>query len=239
LRAGEVVTQTRFIVDRHHYQDPSPILNLVPVLTLQRYLETPRLAFDFLTLAAPDRWDDYFRIAGLPRVSGADSTIGRHTVGLFCHDFRLVPVEAMIDVWEDQVLAQDFDRPVPAQAAPAAPDREEFAAQVRQALRDLHRPDLLDRSPLLRTRLLVDAAAPASPDGRTLYRLVHEAASDLRADPREDRLWRAIHRTYLEPSGTQEAAAARLGLPSSTYRRHLSQARDRIVEWCWQRELHG
>jgi hypothetical protein len=239
IREGEMVTQTRFVIDRECYQDPSPTLNAVPVVTLKRYLEMRRLAFDYLTLAEPESWDDYFRVAGLPRVAGGDTVIGRHRFGLFCHDFRAVPISAMIDAWEEQVLAQDFHRPAPSPPGPSVPDRSEFAANIRQALGDLHRADLLERSALLRTRLLVDRAAPCPPDGAALAALLLEAAESLRDDPRDDRLWQAIRRTYLVPAGTQESAAASLGLPFSTYRRHLSRGRDRIVEWCWQRELHG
>ena len=110
---GDIVTQTRFVIDRECYQDPSPTLNAVPVVTLQRYLEMRRLVFDFLTLAEPESWDEYFQVAGLPRVVGADPVVGRHRFGLFCHDFRAVPVGAMIDAWEEQVLAQEFHRPPP------------------------------------------------------------------------------------------------------------------------------
>jgi hypothetical protein len=37
----------------------------------------------------------------------------------------------------------------------------------------------------------------------------------------------------------QEAAAERLGLPFSTYRRHLTTGVERVTGWLWQRELHG
>ncbi len=239
IRPGEVITQTRFVIDRECYQDPSPTLNAVPVVTLQRYLEMPRLALDFLTLAEPEGWDDYFRLAGLPRLVGSDTTLDRHRFGLFCHDFRAVPIAAMIEAWEQQVLAQDFHRPAPVAPSPHLPDQTEFATEVRRALGDLHRPDLLERSPLLRTRLMVDRAAPGRPDGPVLAALLLDAARSLRDHPRDDPLWRAIQSTYLHPGGTQESAAAKLGLPFSTYRRHLAQGRNRIVEWCWQRELHG
>ena len=36
----------RFVVDRETYQEPSPTLNAVPIVTLQRYLSEPRLAWD-------------------------------------------------------------------------------------------------------------------------------------------------------------------------------------------------
>jgi hypothetical protein len=71
-RPGEVVTQSRFVVDREAYQGPSATLNATPILTMQRYLGTPNLAWDFLALAEPERWDDYFAAADLPRAAGAD-----------------------------------------------------------------------------------------------------------------------------------------------------------------------
>jgi methylphosphotriester-DNA--protein-cysteine methyltransferase len=59
--------------------------------------------------------------------------------------------------------------------------------------------------------------------------LVRAAIDTLRQHPRDDKLLRAVERTYVDPAPTQEAAAARLGLPFSTYRRHLTQGIERIV----------
>ena len=61
----------------------------------------------------------------------------------------------------------------------------------------------------------------------------------MQANPRDERLYRAIHATYLAPVGTQERAAERLGLPFSTYRYHLTTGIERVTAWLWQRELHG
>jgi hypothetical protein len=61
----------------------------------------------------------------------------------------------------------------------------------------------------------------------------------LAQDSRDDKLYRAVEQTYLRRTATQEGAAARLGLPFSTYRRHLSQGVARVVAWCWDREVYG
>ena len=45
--------------------------------------------------------------------------------------------------------------------------------------------------------------------------------------------------TYLEPAATQELAAERLGLPFSSYRRHLTTGIARVTAALWNRELHG
>jgi hypothetical protein len=208
-------------------------------VTLQRYLHAPRLAWDFLTLHEPEHWDEFFALAELPRATGADFLVGGRRFGLFGHDFRRVPVDALMELWTERALAQDFT------LRPAAADdvlvlsQADFTDAVRQALRDLHRPELLVRNPLVRTRLARDYAGAKEPDAETLDGLLRAAVGALRQDPRDDKQLRAVERTYLHRAPSQEAAAELLGLPSSTYRRHLSQGIRRIVAWLWDHEVYG
>jgi hypothetical protein len=238
-RPGEIVTQVRFVVDRDTYQGPSPTMNAVPLVTLQRQLATPRLAWEYLTLHEPDHLDEYFALADLHRAREVDIQVdGRH-FGVFAHDFRAVPVDDLVRLWTERSLAQDPTlRPEPTSTLQVL-SQSEFTDAVRQALRDLHRPDLLARNPLVHTRLLRDHAGDGTPDGAMLEDLVHRAVDRLGDHPRDDKLLRAVRRTYLEPAPTQEAAAARLGLPFSTYRRHLTKGVDRIVSWLWDQEVSG
>jgi hypothetical protein len=238
VREGETVTQTRFVIDRQAYQDPSPTLNATPVLTMQRYLCTPHLSWDFLTLADPDRWNEYFAVADLPRAVGADFEVGARTFGLFAHDFRRVPVDAWLQLVTERALARDVSRAAPSTPVPLALSQPEFEQAVKQALRDVHRPDLLARNPLTRARIVRDRAQGGEP-AAVLDGLLREAADALRAHPRDDKLLRAVDRTYLRPAATQESAAAMLGLPFSTYRRHLTLGVARIVAWLWDREVYG
>jgi hypothetical protein len=239
-RPAQTVTQSRFIVDREAYQGPSTTLNAVAILAMQRYLSTPNLAWDFLTLVEPERWDAYFAAADQPRAEGADFSVGGRRYGLFAHDFRQVPIEALLERITERALAQDIT-PSPATIKPPllVLSQTEFDDSVRQALRDLRRPDLLARNPLLGTRLVHDSAGDDEPSAATLETLVRAAVETLREHPRDDKLWRAVERTYVRPAATQERAAAALGLPFSTYRRHLTQGVDRVVGWLWDREVYG
>jgi len=239
-RPTDSVTQTRFVIDREAYQGPSPTLNAAPILTMQRYLGTPNLAWDFLTLAEPEMWDEYFRTADMPRAAGADFWVGTRRYGLFAHDFRRVPVDALLELVTERALNQD----VTSSAQTVEPallvlSQPEFDDSVRQALRDLRRPDLLARNPLLRTRLARDHGDEQVAGATMLEALVDDALQALRENPRDDKLWRAVERTYVRPAATQERAAAALGLPFSTYRRHLTQGVDRIVAWMWDQEIYG
>ena len=238
-RAGEVVAQTRFIVDRDAYQGPSPTLNAVPIVTLQRQLATPNLAWDYLTMHEPDAWDDFFALADLHRAREADFEVAGCRYGVFAHDFRLRPVDDLIELWVERSLAQDPSLQPGSDPAPQVLSQAGFTDAVRQALRDLHRPDLLARNPLLDARLVRHEAGDGEPDAAGLAALLSQAIDALRQHPRDDKLLRAVEATYLAPAPTQEAAAARLGLPFSTYRRHLTQGTERIVAWLWEREVYG
>lgn len=238
-RTGEAVHQSRFVIDRDSYQQPSPTLNAGPILTIQHDLQAPNLAWSFLVLAEPDQWNRYFAAADLPRAEGADFTVGGRRFGLFAHDFRKVPVDKWLELVTERALKKDFTLP-PAHAAEALVlSQEEFADAVRQALRDLRRPDRLARNPLLRSRMVHEYAGERAPDGVDLEGLLSDAIDALRDHSRDDKLFQAVARTYVRPAGTQEAAAEALGVPFSSYRRHLTQGTDRVISWLWDREVYG
>lgn len=236
-RPGEAVTQTRFVIDAQAYQGPSPTLNATPILTIQRYLQTPNLAWDFLTLFEPEPWNDYFALVGLPRAEDADFEVGGRRYGLFCHDFRQLSVDQWLETMTDRVLTLT-PAPPPGEAPQVLVlSHAEFEDAVRHALKDLQRPELLDRNPLTRTRLVQDRDDDTG--AAALRTLLRDAIDSLRAHPRDDKLLRAVEQLYVRPSRTQEAAAAALGLPFSTYRRHLTAGVARVVALLWDREVYG
>ncbi|MBP2368430.1 ATP-binding protein [Pseudonocardia parietis] len=241
-RPGEAIRQTRFVVDRVAYQAPSATMNAGPVLSLQRHLRTPNLSWNFLTLSEPERWEAYFAVVDAPRA--ADFTVGGRRYGLFAHDYRQVPVDSWLDRLIEQALSDGVAPPAPNEPPLLVLAQEQFDDAVRQGLRDLHRTERLARNPLLRTRVLRDRvlrdrARDDGPPVTALHDLLTEAVATLGTHPRDGKLLRALDRTYLRPAATQERAAEVLGLPFSTYRRHLSQGIGRVVAWLWEREVYG
>ena len=240
LRSGDRVTATRFVVDRDSYQAPSPTVNATPIVSLQRYLAAPNLAADYLALFEPEAYDDFFAMADLPRAAGADFDVGGRRYGLFTHDFRQVPVDALITLWTERALAQDFVPAAPPHVPPILVlSQHDFAEAVRQALRDLHERARLAKNPLRRARLVRDHVKGDADDHDVLASLVREAIDTLRQNPKDHDRFLAVERTYLVPAPNQEIAAERLGRPFSTYRRHLTQGVERIVTWLWEREIRG
>jgi hypothetical protein len=237
-RPGEVVSLSRFTIDEDAYQGPSPTLNLSVVLSIQHFLQEPRLATWFVCLSNPDDWDEYFTFSALPRLVGADVEVAGRTIGFFGNDFRRVPVDQWLELLTERALARDFhpttadEHVVPLLVL----SRPEFDDAVRHALRNLSRPDELSSSPLLRSALVradggdVDATT-------TLVAVIRSAVDRLRDDPRDDRPHRVLDRTFLRPAGTQERAAEVLDLPMSTYKRLLRRGIDRVTGYLWEQEL--
>ena len=233
--------RSRFIIDRDAYQGPSPALNALAILAMQRYLGTPNLAWDFLTLADPERWDAYFAAADQPRAEGADFWVHGRRYGLFAHDFRQVPMSALLERITERALAQDIT-PSQSTSMPAllVLSRPEFDDSVRQAMRDLRRPDLLARNSLLRTRLVHDRAGGEEPTAETLKTLLSAAVETLREHPRDDKLWRVVERTYvhLRPPPKSEPPrhwGCRLAHTAAT----SARAWIGVVAWLWDQEIYG
>jgi len=140
-------------------------------------------------------------------------------------------------------VPSDNDESVPNTAAPlpdlGAPTSqsawsfEDFAAALKSALRDYSRVDLLAANPLVHSRLM---AARGHAHATGLQALLSETVDTLFASPRDEKLRRVIELTYFRPAPKQEAAADRLGLSFSTYRRHLTTALGRLARWLWDQE---
>jgi adenylate cyclase len=113
--------------------------------------------------------------------------------------------------------------------------RSDFETAVKDALRHYTQADLLAGNLLLYSRLLTRSESSVSTP-QSLRSLLEATAKTLFASERDQRLYRVLDLTYFNPAPKQEAAADRLGLSFSTYRRHLISGVDRLVAWLWQQE---
>ena len=113
--------------------------------------------------------------------------------------------------------------------------RSDFHVAVKDALRHYARADLLLGNPLLEARIATGHGG--KPAGVAhLQQVLVEAAETIFVNERDQRLLRVLELTYFQPGPKQEAVAERLGLPFSTYRRHLTAGVERITEWLWHQE---
>jgi hypothetical protein len=239
-RPGEGVFATRFLIDRDAYQGP-PSLNVASVIHTQHILGNPHAVWHFSgPWADPDRIQPLMSYIDFFRAREADYEVGGRRYGVFAHDWRRLDVDAWLDLTGERELAgaEEVGPPPESPAPVVALSEPEFTDATRRALRDLHRSDALARNPLMRSRAVGDRSGQRR-SIEALRDLIEHAVDTLRVDPRDEKLHRALARTYVRPAQTQELAAEALGLPFSTYRRHLTRGVERVTDWLWQRELYG
>lgn len=239
LRPGEHALFFRFWMDADAHQGLSAVQSLVFVDTIHAYLATPGLAFSFLPTADPARWALVLALADLDLLPDASFEQDGQPVAVFGHDWRRVPPSD----WLDRVARIGLGDE--ASAAHALPVRvvlthEAFAEAVRDAFRDVLRPDRLRTNALARTRLVVErATAHAETPERALLALLRATADRLAAAPRTAKHHRALVATYFAPASSQEEAAEALDVPFSSFRRHLRAGLDAVTAMLWDDELGG
>jgi len=226
----------RFAMDRETHQVPSAGFNLVSGEHLRRIVADPLLGWDFIAWVREDvlgplmAYVDFHRLASVEELETP--------IALYAHDWRAVPVDDWFTPMGARELGQGGEPPAPGPPPVLVLSQPDFAEAVRRALRDLHRPERLAANPLLRSAALRDRAGADAP-AAALADLVRTTIERVGDDPRDEPLLRALDRTYLRPAATQERAAEVLGLPFSTYRRHLGRGIERVVALLWEQELHG
>lgn len=241
LRPGEIATHYRFWMARDTYQDVSPVQTLIFLNTVRYQLATPGLAYHFLPCANPDMWAGAFAYANLTRLNEIDYTVDEKRHGVYGHDWRIEPPLAWLQLLAEREVAGGAPvQPLSPSQQIVVLSQEEFTHAVRDALRDLPMVETLRKNPLLQSRIVaqrVSANASTHERALALQTLLKETAKSLETTPRDAKLYRALFHTYLQPAPTQEQAAEKLDLPFSTYRRHLKEGIDRIVETLWQQEI--
>jgi hypothetical protein len=223
------------------YQAVSPVQSLIFLAIVKHYLSTPRLAYTYFPCAEADFWAPMLAYANLARLPEADFEVeGRH-YGLYGHDWRTEPPVSWLAMLAEKEVGRAPAQETPAKAEPLIVLSEaEFGEAVREALHDFTRPASLAENLLLRSRLATEHNNNSGADKLEILRkLLVESAERLRGNPRDEKLFRALERTYFKPAATQEAAAELLDLPFSTYRRHLTRGVQRLAEILWEREISG
>jgi hypothetical protein len=235
IRRGEHLGLARFIVDPAAYQRPSSVHTLMQIRILSAWLRSVRLAWSYIVVADWKFWQPQMDYLDQQRVD-AEIVVGDRSFWLYGHDWRAVPAEP----WLDRQLAEErFDtRTGPANAAKdlLVLSRQEFDAAVRDALNSWRRPGEIAANPLTRARLTAETRTEPA---EALRQLLVEAVESLAQDPRTEHLRRAVATAFFRAVPTQEAAAERLGLPPSTYRRHLALGLEQVCDVLWSREVYG
>ncbi|MFI6857972.1 AAA family ATPase [Streptomyces sp. NPDC050416] len=240
VRDGERIAVTRYLVHPDRYHRPSAPMTLAHWRAMgEVWRGADRLSHHIAVYRDDGYWNSHMTHYATPPV--ADPVrVGAHAYRLFARDYRTEPLAAYLAANTDAMLADGAPRATALSprgasgegAGQAVLSRDAFGAAVRDALRSLGSPNELRCNPLARSRVAVA-------HGGDLARLLRDAAQRLPAERGGERRLRAFTAAYGDRPAAQQAAAARLGLPFSTYRRHLKEAVDRITDLLWEQELTG
>jgi hypothetical protein len=233
LRPGERVAICRFCAGaREHQRDPYALL--VANVSHLIALVTRPLAWSVLVVVDPELVAPFADYLAFTRLVDIDIDVGglRHVA--YGIDWRRVPVDAWLDLMRERAHSGETGPPPAALLRPPPLDRARFAAAVKTALQTLHRPDRLATNPLLGSAL---ATTTTGPTAEQLRATIDDAVTYLGNQPKGDQLRAVLHRTYLRPAPTQEAAAQVLDLPLSSYRRYLAKALDQLTDLLWTVEI--
>ena len=230
-RPGEQICVGRWVAGRDGYQRDRSMALVAAVSAILHWTTLP-LAWAIEVVHDREQWGPFFGYLGFTPLLEVDHDGRRLTAyGL---DLRRLPADAWLELMNEREHSGGSGPPPQRLLRPPPLDRNRFAAAIREALRDLHQPLRLAASPLLGTAL---ASTSSGPTTARLRGTLEYAAARLADEPKGDVLMRVLRRTYLRPAPTQEAAAEVLGLPFSTYRRHLARALDRLTDVCWAIEI--
>jgi AAA ATPase-like protein len=233
IRPGEYMALARFSVYPDEYQRPSAPMTHMQWRATGEMIRADRLAWSYVVMRDNGSWDAHLRdINMLP--ADERPAVGDHRYALFGHDWRAQPADPWLQEKTAAMLsgASMTPAPAPARGGLVVLSRPEFDAAVREALRTLRKPAVLAGNPLNRSRLVLES-------GRSLSEILAAGAEGLLDERSGEKRHRAVIATYFRGAPTQEAAAERLGLPFSTYRRHLTSAIERMSDLLWHHELRG
>lgn len=239
LRSGEQLRIVRFWVARETYQGIATH-HLVSARTSLDWTSTARMSWSFAVLSDAAFYEPIFTFIDFHRPPELQIELDGRTYGMFARDWRTTSRRT----WEDLILDRRVNSTDPVTAPVHEHERllvlahDEFVQAVRDALRSHSRPAGLAGNPLLRSRAVMQRADRRSPED-VLRELLEDVVAGLSGHPSDEKKQRALELTYLRPAPNQEAAAERLGLPFSTYRRHLTAGLEHVTARLWELELHG
>lgn len=172
-----------------------------------------------VVLDEPARWVPYCTAMSFHHIGQLDTVEDDMVTGAFARDCIDQPMGSASMALVSSRRTEHT--PLPPQA---------FDQAVRDLLQHWHAPQAWIRNPLMQSTWVASAMRPQETPAEALRRLVSDAVASLDRHPRSRRFHQALVATFLEPAGTQERAAERLGVPYGTYRYQLATGLKRLCE---------
>jgi hypothetical protein len=242
LRKGEIFTLFRFWMSEETYQRVGRLQSSIFLTTVQYYF-TPGLAVHMISCANPGFWKQILSYSDLHYVKELDFADEKNTFGFYMHDWRKVPPAAWLDILGQREIGEEtesnFDQP---RLQLIVLSEDEFSNSVHEALKNYQSEKKLAANPLIRSKLVLNHAGGTEDISilvATLRDCIAGACDSLKESPKEEKLFRVLFRTFINPVGSQESTADFLNFSFSTYRRYLRKAVNLVIEHLWAMEIEN
>lgn len=237
LRPGEHVGIARFAVDPAAYYRPSEAMELIQLRLAASIVCDDELTWSVIVSPDPAAFWEPSVESSHRRNDGPPIIVDGRRHALYSQYWGSMPLAARSDLGDDIMMSRRPNAALVGQHRTVDWTRADFDQAVRDTLRSWRRPDVVGDNRITRSRMVAEAGGD---DPVASVRRVFSAALEtLRNDPRQTKFHRALTATFLDGIPTQEAAAERLGLPFSTYRRHLTRGLTGLSALLWKAETHG
>ena len=192
-------TIMRFVVDADTYQGISPEIGAFAVALLRHCLTVPNLKIAFTVLANPEMWDRLATSTGFfLRADDFQFEVGGRSVGVFMQDWREESPEMWLARLSPPVPVPEGrrDETIESQEKESllTAKREQFAKDVRHALKHFHVLDIFTSNALVNAEFVRNACGPGA-DKETrveaLRRVIYETIEFLGTLPTREKLYRA------------------------------------------------
>ncbi len=240
LRGNEVAVLTRYWLSTTEYQRVGPVQSLMWLHMVRSYALTQHMAYALCPFHDVGFWEPVFTYMGFVRVAAGDYVVDDHRYGIMMHDWRARPYGDWMKLMAQRESSFAPVMPADTPPPPAVLDRETFARAVKDALRHQADAHALGRNPLLNSQLVRgDLGSSASTEARIdrLRSCLDRACAALADAAGHDKHARAVVSAYGRGAPSQEAAADALGVPLSSFRRHLKRGVELVVERLWEEEI--
>lgn len=238
IQEGELMTAFHSWMSRDHYQNVSAVQSAIFLRIVQWYFKEG-LAISMLRCVNPEFWNQVLSYADLHPLPQLDHELNEQNYGWYMHDWRLRRPLDWLELMGKREINEE-ETSIPLSPLPESGLTEQkFTDAVYEALKQLNNPKKMIGNALLKSHFvqLANEHEPTEINlALTLADKLNKAITSLENSPKDEALHRVLHRTFINPVGSQEQTADFLYMSFSTYRRQVKKAVERIADILWLQE---
>jgi hypothetical protein len=187
----------------------------------------------------PEFWQQILNYADLHHLPELDHELNEQNYGWYMHDWRQRPPLAWLELMGKREINEEETSTVQIVDPETGLTEQKFIDAVHEALKHVNNPKKIIGNALVKSKFVLRANGD-EPTGinlaLTLADKLVKAITSLENSPKDEALHRVLHRTFINPVGSQEQTADFLYMSFSTYRRQVKKGVERVADILWLEE---